>query len=300
MELRSRLFLNNRMESAMRHLTQNTITDVVIKSFDRGQDERLKFVVSRLATHLHQFARETKLTHEEWQIGLDFLTRAGRICDLRRNEFILMSDVLGLSSLVDLLNSLPGTTAESNLGPFHAAMSPLVDVGADLTRENEGDPVLLQGRVLDLDGHPIPRAMLDFWQTAANGLYPAQDPGQRPDNLRCRMLTDDEGNYALKVIRPSPYTVPYDGPVGDLLRAGGRHAWRPAHYHFIVSASGFRSIVTELFDAEDRYIDEDAAFGVRDGIVVKFIRNDSAKEAASLGLKSPFYIVNFDFRLLAG
>jgi protocatechuate 3,4-dioxygenase beta subunit len=113
------------------------------------------------------------------------------------------------------------------------------------------------------------------------------------------MLTDDEGKYALKVIRPSPYTVPYDGPVWDLLRAGGRHAWRPAHYHFIVSASGFQSIVTELFDAEDRYIDEDAAFGVREGIIVKFIRNDSIKEAASLGLKSPFYVVNFDFRLRA-
>ncbi|MFI5059086.1 MAG: dioxygenase, partial [Candidatus Acidiferrales bacterium] len=250
----------------MRHLTQDTITDVVIKSFDHGEDERFKFIVSRLVTYLHQFARETKLTHEEWRIGLDFLSRAGRISDLRRNEFILMSDVLGLSSLVDLLNSSPGATEASNLGPFHAAMSPLVEVGADLIRENEGDPVLLHGRVLDLEGRPIPRAMLDFWQTAANGLYPAQDSSQRPDNLRCRMLTNDEGNYALKVIRPSPYTVPYDGPVGDLLRAGGRHAWRPAHYHFIVSASGFRSIVTELFDAEDRYIDEDAAFGVRDGI----------------------------------
>jgi hydroxyquinol 1,2-dioxygenase len=230
---------------------------------------------------------------------LDFLTRAGRSCDLRRNEFILLSDVLGLSSLVDLLNSLPGATEASNLGPFHAAISPLVEVGADLIRENKGEPVLLHGRVLDLEGRPIPRAMLDFWETAANGLYPAQDPSQRPENLRCRMLTDDEGKYALKVIRPAPYTVPYDGPVGDLLRAGGRHAWRPAHYHFIVSASGFRSIVTELFDAEDRYIDEDAAFGVREGIIVKFIRHDSVKEAASLGLNSPFYVVNFDFRLRA-
>jgi len=283
----------------MRHLMQDTLTDVVIKSFGRGEDERFKFVISRLATHLHQFARETKLTHEDWRIGLDFLTRAGRMCDLRRNEFILLSDVLGLSSLIDLLNSSPGETEASNLGPFHAAMSPLVEVGADLIQENKGEPVLLHGRVLDLEGRPIPHAMLDFWQTAANGLYPAQDPSQRPDNLRCRMLTDDEGNYALKVIRPSPYTVPYDGPVGDLLRAGGRHAWRPAHYHFIVSAPGFRSVVTELFDAEDRYIDEDAAFGVRDGIVVKFIRNDSAKEADSLGLKSPFYVVNFDFRLRA-
>jgi len=283
----------------MRHLTQDSITEVVTKSFERGQDERFKFLIGRLVTHLHQFARETKLTHEEWRIGLDFLTRAGRICDPRRNEFILLSDVLGLSSLVDLLNSSPGATQASNLGPFHAAASPLVEVGADLIGENKGEPVLLHGRVLDLQGRPVPRAKLDFWQTAANGLYPAQDPGQHPENLRCRMLTDDEGKYALKVIRPSPYTVPYDGPVGDLLRAGGRDAWRPAHYHFIVSAPGFRPVVTELFDEEDPHLDEDAAFGVRDGIVVKFIRNDSAKDAASLGLKLPFYVVNFDFRLCA-
>ena len=136
----------------MRHLTQDSITEAVIQSFERGEDERFKFVIDRLATHLHQFARETKLTHEEWRIGLDFLTNAGRICDVRRDEFVLLSDVLGLSSLVDLLNSLPGATEASNLGPFHAAMSPMVEVGADLIRENEGEPVLLQGRVLDLEG----------------------------------------------------------------------------------------------------------------------------------------------------
>ena len=283
----------------MRHLTQDSITEVVTKSFERGQDERFKFLIGRLVIHLHQFARETKLTHDEWRIGLDFMTRAGRICDPRRNEFVLLSDVLGFSSLVDLLNSSPGVTQASNLGPFHAAASPLVEVGADLIGENKGEPVLLHGRVLDLQGRPVPRAKLDFWQTAANGLYPAQDPGQHPENLRCRMLTDDEGKYALKVIRPSPYTVPYDGPVGDLLRAGGRDAWRPAHYHFVVSAPGCRPVVTELFDEKDPHLEEDAAFGVRDGIVVKFIRNDSANDAASLKLKSPFYVVNFDFRLRA-
>ena len=210
---------------------------------------------------------------------------------------MLTSDVLGISSLVDLLNSSMGATEGSVVGPFHAELSPVVPVGSDLIKDNDGDPVLLRGRVLDLENRPIAGAVLDFWQTAANGLYPAQDPDQHPENLRCRMHTGADGKYEMRVIRPSAYTVPYDGPVGDLLRAGGRHAWRPAHFHFIVGAPGFHSVVTELFNAEDTYIDEDAAFGVRDSILVKFERNDSPEEAAALRLNSPFYVVDFDFRL---
>jgi hydroxyquinol 1,2-dioxygenase len=281
----------------MAHVTKETITQDVVRSFDQSPNERFRFLISGLAIHLHQFARETLLTHDEWRAGLEFLTRASRFTDGHRNEFILASDVLGMSSLVDLLNCPTGATEGSVLGPFHAELSPMAPVGVDLIKDNEGDPVLLRGRVIDQDGHPIPNALLDFWQTAANGLYPAQDPNQRPDNLRCRMLTGEDGAYGMKVIRPSPYMVPYDGPVGDLLRTGGRHAWRPAHFHVIVSAPGFRSVVTELFDEEDSHIEQDAAFGVRDSIVVKFEQNDSVEDATSHGLKSPFYIVNFDFRL---
>lgn len=281
----------------MAHLTRQNITEIVIESFDQGTNERFKALISALVKHLHQFARETSLTHDEWRAGLEFLTRAGQFTDAHRNEFVLTSDVLGLSSLVDLLNSSVGATEGSVLGPFHAELSPIVPVGADLVKDNAGDPILLRGRVLDLENRPIAGALLDFWQTAANGLYPAQDPRQHPDNLRCRMLTGADGKYEMRVIRPSAYTVPYDGPVGDLLRAGGRHAWRPAHFHFIVSAPGFHSVVTELFDAEDRYIQEDAAFGVRDSILVKFERKDSPEEADALRLNSPFYMVNFDFLL---
>lgn len=283
----------------MAHVTEQTITDAVVHSFDQSANERFRFLISLLVNHLHEFAREAALTHDEWRAGLEFLTRASQFTDAHRNEFVLTSDVLGLSSLVDLLNSSPGATEGSVLGPFHAEESPMVPVGADLIKDNDGDPVLLHGRVLDPEGRPIAGAILDFWQTAANGLYPAQDPNQHPDNLRCRMRTGSDGKYAMKVIRPSAYTVPYDGPVGDLLRAGGRRAWRPAHFHFIVGAPGFRSVVTELFNGSDSYIGEDAAFGVRDSIVVQFKRNDSAEEAASLGLKAPFYVVNFDFRLQA-
>jgi hydroxyquinol 1,2-dioxygenase len=281
----------------MAHVTKETITPDVIHSFDQSSNDRFKFLISGLITHLHQFARETLLTHEEWRAGLAFLTRASRFTDDHRNEFVLTSDVLGVSSLVDLLNCPPEATEGSVLGPFHAELSPMAEVGANLIKDNAGDPVLLWGRVIDQHGRPIRNALLDFWQTGANGLYPAQDPNQHPDNLRCRMVTGEDGAYEMKVIRPSPYMVPYDGPVGDLLRTGGRHAWRPAHFHFIVSAPGFTSVVTELFDEEDAYILQDAAFGVRDSIVVKFERNESAEEAALLRLKSPFYFVNFDFRL---
>ncbi|MGA7853040.1 MAG: dioxygenase [Candidatus Acidiferrales bacterium] len=281
----------------MAHVTRQNITETVIKSFNQATNERFKFLISGLVNHLHQFARESSLTHDEWRAGLEFLTRASQFTHSHRNEFVLASDVLGLSSLVDLLNSSVGATEGSVLGPFHAELSPVAPVGSDLIKDNDGDPVLLRGRVLDLENRPIAGAVLDFWQTAANGLYPAQDPHQRPDNLRCRMLTGADGKYEMRVIRPSAYTVPYDGPVGDLLRAGGRHAWRPAHFHFIVSAPGFHSVVTELFNAEDTYIQEDAAFGVRDSILVKFERNDSPEEAAALRLNSPFYVVDFDFRL---
>jgi hydroxyquinol 1,2-dioxygenase len=281
----------------MAHVTQENLTETVINSFDTSADLRFKFLISSLITHIHQFARETSLTHDEWQRGLEFLTRASQFTDIHRNEFVLTSDVLGLSSLIDLMDSSPGVTEGSVLGPFHTQMSPMESVGVDLTRDNDGDPVFLQGCVRDLDGKPIPRATLDFWQTAANGLYPAQDADQRPDNLRCRMLTGDDGRYSMRVIRPSPYTVPYDGPVGELLRAGGRHAWRPAHFHFIVSAPGFRSVVTELFNADDKYIEHDAAFGVRASLLVKFEPKDSPEATVSPGSPASSYVVNFDFRL---
>jgi protocatechuate 3,4-dioxygenase beta subunit len=238
-----------------------------------------------------------KLTPAEWKAAVDFLHAAGRISDERRNEFILLSDVLGLSALVDLLNHRPGATESSELGPFHAEGSPLLPVGADLVKDNAGERVLVRGRVTDTAGRALPGALLDFWQAAANGLYPAQDTSQHPENLRFRMKTDGEGRYAFTTVKPAPYTVPYDGPVGDLLRAGGREAWRPAHFHFIVSAQGHVPVVTELFSEDDPYIEKDAVFGVRDSLVFRYVRRDSAADAAPWRVEPPFYSVDFDFRL---
>ncbi len=281
----------------MRNVTADTITQAVVRSFDGTADPRLRLIVEKLVHHLHAFAREVNLTPAEWKAGIDFLHRAGKISSDARNEFILASDVLGLSSLVDLLASGAGATEHSALGPFHAEGSPLLEVGGDLKQNNAGEPMLVRGRVLDTGGRPLAGAQLDFWQAAVNGKYWQQDPEQDPHNLRFRMITGEDGMYAFTTVRPAPYTVPYDGPVGDLLRAGGRHAWRPAHFHFIVSAEGFRALTTEVFFTGDRYIDEDAVFGVRESLLVNLRMDNDAGLAQRYRLPLPFHRMEFDFRL---
>ncbi len=281
----------------MRNVNADSITRAVIRSFDGAADPRLREIIEKLLLHLHAFARETRLTPEEWQRGIAFLHAAGKISSDARNEFVLLSDVMGLSSLVDLLASGTGATERSALGPFHAEGSPMLEVGGDLKGKNEGEAMLVRGRVLDAAGRPIPGAQLDFWQAAVNGKYWQQDPEQSPDNLRFRMVTGDDGAYAFTTVRPAPYTVPYDGPVGDLLRAGGRHAWRPAHFHFIVSAEGFHALTTEVFFADDRYIDEDAVFGVRESLLVTPQMGSDPALAQHHRLPLPFHSVEFDFRL---
>lgn len=281
----------------MQAIDRNTLTDAVIASFSGARDPRLKEVLGALVRHLHAFAREVELRPEEWRAGIAFLTAAAAITDDRRNEFVLTSDILGLTSLTDLLQGVPGATERSVLGPFHAEGSPVLAVGGDLIRDNAGQPVLMLGRVLDLAGQPIRGATIDFWQTNAHGHYWQQDPSQSPDNLRFCMPLGDDGVYAFTTVRPAPYTVPYDGPVGGLLRASGRHAWRPAHFHFRVLADGFAPLTTELFPADDPYIDQDAVFGVRASLAVPFVRCDSPEEAARHRLPNPFERVEFDFRM---
>lgn len=281
----------------MHGIDRNTLTDAVIASFEGAQDARFSQVLAALVRHLHAFAREVELRPEEWRAGIAFLTEAGAMTDDKRNEFVLTSDILGLTSLTDLLQSVPGATERSVLGPFHAENSPELAVGGDLIRENAGEPVLVRGRVLDMAGQAVRGATIDFWQTNAAGRYWQQDPTQRPDNLRFRMPLGDDGVYAFTTVRPAPYTVPDDGPVGRVLRAGGRHAWRPAHFHFRVLAEGFAPLTTEVFPADDPYIDADAVFGVRASLAVAFERRDSAADAASHGLPNPFSLVEFDIRM---
>lgn len=255
----------------MRSVTKDNITDVFTSYFGEDTDPRVKEVLSALARHMHDFAREVNLTHDEWRLGIDFLTRAGEITTPERQEFVLLSDVMGLSSLVDMLHSTPEATSSSVLGPFHVSNPPPLAIGGDMKRDFEGDVVLVEGTVKDPDGNPIPGATIDIWQTAPNGLYSSQDEDQDIHSFHGLMTADENGRYAFTTVRPVEYTVPSDGPVGDILNAAGRHPWRPSHLHYIVSADGFRSLVTEVFPDDDPYLDQDTVFGVRDDLVMTYV-----------------------------
>jgi len=285
----------------MKNLTLDNITAAAVESFGGLADERRRELVQVLVRHLHDYAREVKLSHAEWRAALGFLHRVGDISTPERSEFSLLSDVTGLSSLVDLLWSQAGATPGSNLGPFHAAGSPWRDNPADLIGDNAGNRVLLRARVLDMQGRPLAGAEVDFWQNAADGLYWQQDPCQPTDNLRCRLRTGANGSFEIATIRPVPYQIPTDGPAYlELVQPAGRGSWRPAHYHLIVSLPGHRTLVTEVFDAEDTYLERDAVFGVREALVGHYVEEQDAAAAQRLGLPGPtVQVMRMDFRLAA-
>lgn len=277
------------------------ITANVLKSIEGAADPRLRQVMSSLVRHLHAFIREVEPSEAEWMQAIQFLTHTGQSCDDRRQEFILLSDTLGVSMLVDAINHRADgpATASTVLGPFYREGAAELPYGGSINLDGSGDPAVLSGRVLDSAGRPIPGAVLDVWETNANGLYEQQDPAQPEMNLRGRFRTDAEGRYKIVAIKPVSYPIPDDGPVGQMLRALGRHPYRPAHIHFIVSAPGYRNVVTHLFVAGDPYLDSDAVFGTKDSLVVPFVSNDSAAEAAEHGVTAPFYTVSYDFVLTA-
>lgn len=254
----------------MRSVTKDNITNAFTGYFGPDTDPRLRFLMVKLAQHLHDFARETRLTHDEWRKGMEILRQAGDITTDERNEFVLLSDILGLSSLIDMLHSPGNGTSSSVLGPFHIAGAPPLPIGGDLKGDFAGEVVLVEGKVRDPGGSPIPGAELDVWQTAPNGLYSSQDPEQTTYSFHGLLTTGADGRYAFTTVRPVPYTVPTDGPAGDLLKATGRHPWRPSHLHFIVEAPGFRTLVTEVFPDDDPYLDQDTVFGVRDDLVMHY------------------------------
>jgi protocatechuate 3,4-dioxygenase beta subunit len=255
----------------MRTVTKENITEVFAGYISQETDARTREVLTAMTRHIHDFVREVNLTHDEWRKGLELLEWAGRITTPERNEFVLLSDVVGLSSLVDMQNSVEGATSSSVLGPFHVSNPPALAIGGDMKRDFEGEVLLVEGTVRDMDGAPIPNAKIDIWQTAPNGLYSSQDEAQHIHSFHGLMETDENGRYAFTTVRPVSYTVPDDGPVGELLRAAGRHPWRPSHLHYIVSAEGFRSLVTEVFPEDDPYLDQDTVFGVRDDLVMTYV-----------------------------
>ena len=266
----------------MRDLTLDNITGAVLRSIDGTQDRRLKELLTVFIHKAHEAVRETGLTHAEWLRLTEFLRRTGEATTAQRNEFILMSDVFGITSLVDLLSAAgnPEATDPSPLGPFYLPDAPMLPVG----------------RVLSASGDPVPGALMEFWQNAANGLYSNTDPEQDDDNLRCRMVADADGSYSLSTIRSIAYEVLEDGTGCEFVRATGRHRWRPAHLHVRVQAARHKPLVTEVFNAQDQYIEEDAVFGVRASLAVRFDREPTADERARFGhVATPFHMVDFDF-----
>lgn len=285
----------------MRTVDKDNITETFLGYFGPDTDPRLREVMESLARHLHDFARETMLTHAEWRAGIDLLSEAGRITTPERNEFVLLSDVLGLSSLIDMLHSSDAGTSSSVLGPFHIEGAPPLEVGGDMKKDTEGDVVLVEGRVLDSGGAPIEGATVDVWQTAPNAMYSSQDPEQDTYNFHALITTGADGRYAFTTVRPVSYTVPTDGPVGLLLNATGRHPWRPSHLHFIVKKEGFRTLVTEVFPDDDPYLDEDTVFGVRDDLVMTYVPQPAGTFPEGFALSGKvdeaWHRVDFDLRL---
>ena len=257
----------------MKNVTIDTITQAFLDYCSDDTDPRTMFVLQKLVEHLHAFAKETQLTHAEWARGLKFATDAGKITDDERNEFVLISDVTGLSSLVDMIGSQHEGTSSSVLGPFHSVGAPLLPVGGDIKKDNEGATVVVEGYVRDLDGNPVEGALIELWQTAENGLYYSQDQGQGDFNLCCSMKTGADGRYAITTVKPAPYKVPDDGPVGELFRATGRTPWRPSHLHFIVQADGLKPLVTEVFANGDPHLNSDAVFGVRSDLIMDYVES---------------------------
>ena len=276
------------------------LTEQVVASFASTPDARLRTLMQSLVRHIHAFVRETEPTEAEWMSAIRFLTETGKMCDdVVRQEFILLSDTLGVSMLVDAINHrfATGATDTTVFGPFYIKGMPERAYGENMSF-TPGTPVVVRGQVRTTDGTPIANAVLDVWQTAGNGMYSGQDTEQPHGNLRGRYRTDAEGRYAITTILPVSYPIPTDGPVGKMLNATGRHPWRPAHLHFMIDAPGHRTLVTHLFDKDDKYLESDAVFGVKPSLLVAYRERPAGDELARrFNLDGPYREANYDFVL---
>ena len=257
----------------MRNLNQETITQAVIARLAQTPDARLKELMTSLVQHLHAFARETRLTEPEWQMGIEFLTAVGQKCSPTRQEFILLSDVLGLSTLMVAMNhdKPAGCTESTVVGPFYVADAPRLPDGADLARGAPGQPCLVQGRVCALDGASVAGAEVEFWQSDAEGRYDVQYEDLDEHRARGVLSSGSDGRFELRTVLALPYPVPVDGPVGQLLGAIGGHPWRPAHMHFKISAPGYEPLTTHVYRQDDPYLDSDAVYGVRQSLIAPWV-----------------------------
>ncbi|MET0291432.1 MAG: intradiol ring-cleavage dioxygenase [Steroidobacteraceae bacterium] len=284
----------------MSHVNEADITPAVIARLAESKDPRFKQVMTSLITHLHAFVRDVRLTEAEWIQAIQFLTRVGQTCTDRRQEFILLSDTLGVSILVITINHpADDGSAESTVqGPFYWEGAPDLPLGADLAVGVKGEPTFYSGRVLDADtGAPLANALLDIWSGDGEGNYDMQMPEDTGMKARGRIRTDEQGRYWFRSIRPTFYPVPTDGPVGAMLLAMGRHPNRPGHIHMMVSAEGHRPVTTHLFVANSPYLDSDAVFGVKDSLIAGFDQHPPGLAPDGTKMDQPFYTCKYDFRL---
>jgi hydroxyquinol 1,2-dioxygenase len=283
----------------MREFNEQSITQAVIERLAQSEDPRFKQVMTSLVTHLHDFVRDVRLTENEWIGAIQFLTNVGKTCSEKRQEFILLSDTLGVSVLVITLNhpADQGSAESTVLGPFYWEGAPDLPCGSNLAQGVKGEPAFYSGRVLSADGQPLANALLDIWSGDGDGDYDMQIPGETGMKARGRIRTDAEGRYWFRSIRPTFYPVPTDGPVGEMLRKMGRHPYRPGHIHMIVSAHGHRPVTTHLFVAGSKYLDSDAVFGMKESLVAQFDRHPPGTCPDGERLDVPFYTVKYDFRL---
>jgi catechol 1,2-dioxygenase len=282
------------------YFTEHDSAEVVISRNARAKNARLKQIMEVVTRKLHEAVKEIEPSQQEWMSAIEFLTSTGKTCSEWRQEWILCSDVLGVSMLVDAINNRKpsGATETTVLGPFYVPDAPRYPHGANICLDGKGKPLLVTGSVKDTEGRPIAGAIVDVWQANEDGFYDVQQKGTQPDmNLRGVFETDADGRFWFRSIMPRFYPIPDDGPVGQLLAALGRHPNRPAHIHFIIQAEGFAPVTTHLFDPNCPYLHSDAVFGVKQELIAQFELLDDPARAHSLGVSNPFSSVHWDFVL---
>ena len=290
---------NDAAGNERRNLADEDLTEAVLASFGDGTSGRFKEVVESLVKHLHGFISEVELTEDEWFKGIDYLTRTGHITDGQRQEFVLLSDVLGVSMLVIGINNRrpPEATESTVFGPFFVEGSPRFKNGDDISKGAPGEPCFMQGRVLSIEGEPVPDAHIEVWQADEDGFYDVQYDDLDEARGRGHFYSDEEGRYYFWSVKPEAYPIPDDGPVGELLDAGNRSPMRPAHVHFMVKAPGYQTLITHVFDEEDRHLDSDAVFGVKSSLVTGFLEHEAGTAPDGREMDTPFYTMNYDIVL---
>ena len=283
----------------MQELTEDDFTNEVLATFEGAESGRFKEIMHSLIRHLHAFVREVQLTEEEWFEAITFLTRIGQISDDNRQEFILLSDTLGVSmQMIGLNHRKPsGATEATVIGPFYVEGAPEYKNGDDLANGAPGESCFVGGQVRSVSGEPIANAHLEIWQADNEGFYDVQREGLSEAQNRGQLTADENGRFWFWTVKPESYPIPHDGPVGEMLKAANRTPWRPAHIHFKVWAPGYETVITHVFEKGDKYLDSDAVFGVKDSLIADFVRHEPETAPGGTEMDKPFYTLNYDFVL---